>query len=429
MDDQESMPVEAPPTVQTSRRAWGQLGTAVRSITPASLLRSLLVLGGIAVIAWLVKSTWPALLPFLIGAVVAYAVLPLTNRLDRFMPRSFAVVLSVLVITLIFGAIVYAVATILSRQIYNAYTGLPSQEEIHQYIGQLDSSLDTLPPAVAGVAHDLLTGSADRVRSNIEVASAEKVDIFFNGILTLFNAVGFILGFLVIPAWLLLVLQDQRAGAQAVQRMLPRRLLPDIMALWRIIDRAFRTFLEGQVFLAVFVSVCLYIGLTFFATVGLPLTQTRLAAAVFAGVLQLIPTIGPAIVIGIILLSGFFTGFQLEFFILLGLYVFVLFLVKRVAEPRIEQRLIKIHPALLVMVVVALSEFGLLWILLAAPITAVCYDLFMYVYGRLSDPPRPAGLLPDEPLPQPPAISSRPSGPEAIPLAYRHGRAARRSSS
>jgi hypothetical protein len=42
------------------------------------------------------------------------------------------------------------------------------------------------------------------------------------------------------------------------------------------------------------------------------------------------------------------------------------------------------------------------WLFLAAPIVSIVRDLFRYAYGRLSDPPRPAGLLPDEPLPAAP---------------------------
>ncbi len=46
-----------------------------------------------------------------------------------------------------------------------------------------------------------------------------------------------------------------------------------------------------------------------------------------------------------------------------------------------------------------LSEFGLIWVILAPPVAAVARDLFVYAYGRFNEPPRPAGVLPGEPLP------------------------------
>jgi len=60
---------------------------------------------------------------------------------------------------------------------------------------------------------------------------------------------------------------------------------------------------------------------------------------------------------------------------------------------------VKIHPAILVVILVIASQFGLIWLFLGAPLAQITYDLYRYVYGRLSDPPRPAGLLPGEPLP------------------------------
>ncbi|HUM71248.1 MAG TPA: AI-2E family transporter, partial [Chloroflexota bacterium] len=76
------------------------------------------------------------------------------------------------------------------------------------------------------------------------------------------------------------------------------------------------------------------------------------------------------------------------------------------------------------------------WVLAAAPITAVFRDVFRYVYGRLSDPPLPAGVLPGRPpqiLPDSrlfgPFIPNEPPPPTEtpVPIAYRRSRALRRS--
>ena len=44
-----------------------------------------------------------------------------------------------------------------------------------------------------------------------------------------------------------------------------------------------------------------------------------------------------------------------------------------------------------------IGQFGLIWLLLAAPIVAISVDLVRYIHGRLSEPPRPAGVLPGRP--------------------------------
>jgi hypothetical protein len=80
-----------------------------------------------------------------------------------------------------------------------------------------------------------------------------------------------------------------------------------------------------------------------------------------------------------------------------------------------------VHPAILVPGVVMIGQFGLLWLLLSAPIVAIAVDLVRYVHGRLSDPPRPAGVLPRDAVP----ASARPGSAAAprIPSAYRRGTA------
>jgi len=87
---------------------------------------------------------------------------------------------------------------------------------------------------------------------------------------------------------------------------------------------------------------------------------------------------------------------------------------------RLQRQILDMHGALLVLVLVVLSSFGPLWVLLSAPVAAILRDLFRYAYGRLSDPPRPAGLLPGEPLPVPLGSSAGRNG--RVPLVYRRRR-------
>jgi len=67
------------------------------------------------------------------------------------------------------------------------------------------------------------------------------------------------------------------------------------------------------------------------------------------------------------------------------------------------ERRLGVHPAILVPGVVMIGQFGILPLLLSAPIVAIAVDLVRYVNGRLSEPPLPAGVLPRT--------------PEAMPLA------------
>jgi hypothetical protein len=60
-----------------------------------------------------------------------------------------------------------------------------------------------------------------------------------------------------------------------------------------------------------------------------------------------------------------------------------------------------------------MSQFGIFWLFMAAPLVGIVVDLARYGYGRLGDPPAPAGVIPGSrvtPIP--------PTAPTPIPSAY-----------
>jgi len=198
---------------------------------------------------------------------------------------------------------------------------------------------------------------------------------------------------------------------------------PDFWALIRIIDRVFNTFVRGQFFLAIIVGSLTYGGMNVIKWVQGADYRYLTVLAIFTGIMALIPTLGSVLGSLPVIALAFTVNTDTGIMVLVMYALIWLFMNKTVAS-RFEGQVIDIHPALLMVIIVALSELGFIWVLLAAPLTAVFRDLFRYVYRRVGDPPLPAGLLPDDPLPEEkPIASSRP-----VPIAYRRGRAARQTS-
>lgn len=406
---------------QAAPGAWQQLWLRLRGVTPAALVRFGLSLGALAVLGWLVWSTWIVLTPFLVGGVIAYTVLPLVNRLDRFLPRLVAILL---VLSLVAGLVILFLALfvpILGQQIYAAYLAMPGLEEIRAYASRLDQYLATLPEPTQAVVANLRAQAVAKVQANAQTYLSGLVNLVMNAALGLVNTIGFILGFLVVPAWVLMVLQDQRQASRAINRLLPDWLRADFWAVLRILDRAFGAFLRGQLLTALVVAGLTFLGLELLVRLmGLQnALRYQLLLAMIAGLTQLIPSIGPFLGAIPAVLIGFSVSTQLGLLIIVT-YIIVQQIVAYFVAPRVERNVLDAHPALMIMIVVALSQFGFWWVLLATPITAITYNLYRYIYGRFSDPPRPAGLLPDEPLPAAPAQPT----PEMVPLVYRRGRSA-----
>jgi AI-2E family transporter len=157
--------------------------------------------------------------------------------------------------------------------------------------------------------------------------------------------------------------------------------------------------------------------------VGYPVVLAAVAA-----LFQLVPQLGPLVSAVLGALVGFSaspgTGLAV-----LGLYYLVQRLVGASVGSRVERRVSDLHPSILVLVIVALSQLGWQWIFLAAPVTAVARDLWRYAFGRLGDPPRPAGALPRAEVAEA-AGTARAAGadmlaPRALPLVYRRAQETR----
>lgn len=415
-----------PITAELGKTAWQRLGLRLRSITPSGLMRFVLVIGALAVIGWLIWYTRLALLPFAIGGVIAYILLPTVNRLDRVMPRGLAVLLTLGGALLLVGLFLALLLPPLVQQIVRLYQLLPGMDELRQLAADARAYVETLPEPTQNAIDQVVQRATVTVRENTDTFVSGLVTVVISTVITLLNTIGFILGFVVIPAWLLSVLQDQRAGVRAVNRVLPNWMEADFWAVLRIIDRTFSAFVRGQFSLGLAVGLLTYIGLKGLEFIGLINIQYELLLAILAGLMQLVPTIGPILSTVPAVLIGWSFSNQVALLVL-GLYVLIQWLVMNFLAPRVERSVIDLHPALLVIVIVAISEFGFLWVLLAAPITAVVRDLFLYAYGRFSHPPRPAGLLPGEPLPVEPAVSPV-TRRRHLPIIYRRQASARRRS-
>ena len=98
--------------IARSRAEWASLRRRLETITPAALARAGLTVGAGLVVLAVAAGTWPALMPFLVGGVIAYSVLPLVNRLDTILPRGLAALVSVLAVV---GLLVAMALVLLKR--------------------------------------------------------------------------------------------------------------------------------------------------------------------------------------------------------------------------------------------------------------------------------------------------------------------------
>jgi predicted PurR-regulated permease PerM len=401
-----------------ARQRWRRLKERLQSVSPQALTRGLLGIGVLLAAGWLAVASWPALAPFVVGAILAYAVLPIANRLSAFMPRVLAALLAELVAVGILVGVVAVVVPPLIAAVSAVVEGLPSAGQLEAWAAQLQQHLGTMPEPMRSIVVTLLT----EVSGNLQVVLQGFVDqvaqVVTDQLLGVIGTLSTLLGLLVIPAWILTMVADERAIKQRGARLFAPAIRKDVYALFRIVDRALSTFLRVRLLLAIVAGFLMYIGFMGARELGIGEFRFGVAAAVLLGALQLIPELG--FFLGFFpLLLALAIGGPDAFVASLIIYIVAVKVASLAVETRMSRGVLDVHPGLLIPAIVVLSQFGFVWLLAAAPITAIARDLIRYANGRLSDPAAPAGVLPGDRRRNTAVRAAALAAGAAIPSVYR----------
>ena len=249
------------PAVRRSRAEWRLLRTRLATVTPQALGRGLVAVAVIAAAAWLSAATWPALLPFAVGGVMAYAVYPLVGMLDRFLPRVVAAAIAIAVGLAIIVAVIAVVVPPLVQVALKILQGLPDSTEVARLHDQVQAYLATLPDATRALVQGVLDRLAAITREGLAGFVNGIAELIVNGVLNIFDTIGFVVGLVLLPVWIVTVVRDGRAFRAAIAAQFAPGIRTDAMALITIVHRAASTFLRVQLAAAAATGVLIYVGL------------------------------------------------------------------------------------------------------------------------------------------------------------------------
>jgi predicted PurR-regulated permease PerM len=359
--------------------------TALTLPSRRTLARWLLVALALYVVGWLLVNALPSLTPFIIGLVLAYLLLPIVNRLDRKMPRWLAI-LTVYAGGVVLGAVSIAyIAPIVADQIERLVSNFDAFVERLQTMGQelLRQYQHSVPASIRTPVEEGVRNGLRALQANITTYLQGIGGFILARMLQIINTVTFLVGFLIIPIWLFYILNDIEKGSAFIDRLLHPRIRADFWNIWGIINRIFSDYIRGQLILGLAVGVMVGVFLLIMRLFGFEIGNYILLLAIIAGITELIPIIGP--IIGAI--PGVIIGFTVSpttGLVVLLVYVLVQQIENNFLVPRIIGESVGIHPAILTVVLIAMGQiFGLLGVVLAAPLSAIGRDLFVYIYRRL----------------------------------------------
>lgn len=318
------------------------------------------------------------LTPVFVALILAYVLHPAVAFLHRHLriPRTLA---ALIVIVLLLGLIALVPILVIPALVQQV-------RELNLNIQQvLDSTISFLRGPFVILGFTIETKQLyDQVASSVQGLLSSLASSSVNLLLGLASGLAWSVIVLVLSFWFV---KDAPYLRQKVMEMAPIGYQRDVRLLWGEVLGVWKAFLQGQL------SLCIVVGLAVSAIMGIVGLPYALLMGLIAGILELIPNIGPVVAAIPALLIALFRGSTylpltpLWFAVLVaGLYVLIQQVENNVLVPRIMGHSLNLHPlVVLIGVLMGASIGGVLGIFLAAPTLATLRVLIRYVQRKLLD--------------------------------------------
>jgi predicted PurR-regulated permease PerM len=343
----------------------------------------MLVIAAVLVIAWLIWSSRGALLPFAIGLVFSYLISPLVNRVQLAIPnrgwigrsrRGLAVMLVYVSALSIIVALIATIGPRLVNETIDLVESMPQYAEtVRDESNYWNNWYEETIPVDIRIE---IEAHLDEVGSVVAGAARSAMMVAFGTIQRVF---GFLAGLLLLPLWTFYILKDQRRALDFFYNLWPKTIQPDVRNIVGIADRILAAYIRGQLLLGLVVGVATFVGLYFIGV------EYAVPLAVLAGLFEMIPILGPWLsgVAGVIVVLATDPG---KIWAVVILFVAIQQVENTFLVPKIQGDAVDLNPAIImILLVVAGATFGLLGVIVIVPVAAILRDIFVYVYGRLSE--------------------------------------------
>lgn len=343
--------------------------------------RLILFVLGIVITFWLLYVFRSVLLPFICGLVLAYLLYPVISWLERKLPgqgrwqstkRISLIILIFIVVLVLIGLLIFSIATGVAGSFELLIQNAPDyfSKGLSTFQEWLRSFWQWFPPEtqqqVESIAHDVGTALGNAMR-----------DAFVKGASYVPSTFGLILGFVALPVFLFYVLKDWEKLGSGFYSAFSLQMAVHVRGIVSVLDKVLGRWIRAQLVLSATVAVLCFIGLSI---LGITLAP---ALAALQGIMEFIPILGPWIggAVGVIVILAIAPQKAIWAAIV---YLVVQMLENILLVPRIHGGYLRIHPAL-ILVLLPLGAYiaGLWGIILIVPLTAAVVEIYQYVRQNL----------------------------------------------
>lgn len=312
----------------------------------------------------------PVLTPFVVAAVLAYALTPLVDWLDALgrgrLPRLLAVVLVELVFLIAMLGVILLIVPILAKELPQMREQLPALLEslnhsLKPYLAQLGIKLSLDPVSLKAFVLKYLSANVEDVLgstlSSLKLGGSVAFAVIGNAVL--------------IPVALFYLLMDWHHFVGRIKRFVPARLRGGVDSFVAEADEVLGQYLRGQLLVMLALSLFYCVGLSLF---GLDLA---LPIGIFTGLAIFVPYVGFGLGLILATLAGLLQFAPVGGTTQALTMVAVVFGLGQIVEsffltPRLVGERIGLHPLAVIFALLAFGQvLGFVGVLIALPASAV----------------------------------------------------------
>jgi predicted PurR-regulated permease PerM len=308
----------------------------------------------------------PVLTPFVVAAVLAYALTPLVDRLDELgrgrVPRVIAVIFVELLLIVALLGVLLLVVPVLTKELPQMREQLP--QVFDQLNGRLSPWLQQFGITIALDIASLKAQVLNYLNANYQDALGSLLSSLKLGGSVALTVIG---NAVLIPVALFYLLLDWKHLVELLLELVPPRTRPGVDSFTSDADQVLGQYLRGQLLVMLAMAVFYSVGLALF---GLDLA---LPIGLFTGLAMFVPYLGFGIGLLLALLAGLLQFASIKALVMVA----VVYGSGQVLEgffltPRLVGERIGLHPLAVIFALLAFGQlFGFVGVLVALPASAV----------------------------------------------------------
>ena len=320
------------------------------------------------------------MLPFAVGLVLAYLFMPVISWLEEKLPRpgkwrGLKRVSSVLLIFLLLIGLMGIFTYFIVAAVIDASMIL--LENAPYFIGKSLLQIQEWFEGVRQFFPPEIRQEVDKALVEAGIALGHSIrDAFVGGIVAVPRNFGVILGFAALPFFLFYIMKD----SERLQRSFYSSMTPAVARHARniiaIVEQVLGRYIRAQLMLGLIVAYFCFLGLLILGIQFAPVL------AILAGITELIPTLGPWIGGAVAVIVTLAVAPEK------AIWVIALFSAVQMVEnyflvPRIQGAYMRIHPAIMIVLLVVGAYVAGFWgLILAAPLTATAVEIYKYIWRQ-----------------------------------------------